>query len=99
MFPAAGEKQKKKKSSKRASLAHLVEQLFCNQQVARSSRAGGSNLGKQMHTEHKEKIIRNVYYDAEFCELCDVWIEGKCDDMRCNFCPQRPVKPSEAIYK
>jgi hypothetical protein len=52
-----------------------------------------------MHYEHASYIIRNEYYDAEYCKLCDAWIEGKCDDIRCNFCPQRPEKPSQAIYE
>lgn len=52
-----------------------------------------------MHEEHREKVIRNEYYDAVFCEVCDVWLEQKCDDMRCNFCPQRPESPSQSYYE
>ena len=52
-----------------------------------------------MHQNHKENLKRNVYYDAMYCEVCDVWLEEKCDDIRCNFCPQRPEKPSQSYYE
>lgn len=34
-------------------------------------------------------------YDAYFCCDCDDWLEKKCEDHRCNFCPKRPDKPSQ----
>lgn len=34
-------------------------------------------------------------YDAYYCELCNEWLESKCDDQECEFCPPRPDKPSQ----
>ena len=47
---------------------------------------------------HKEFQKHNVFYDAYYCEKCDFWLEDKCGDPRCNYCPQRPEKPSKAYY-
>lgn len=33
-------------------------------------------------------------WDAYYCEHCDAWIEGKCNDPDCEFCVGRPEKPS-----
>ena len=52
-----------------------------------------------MHDGHPDAVKRNEYYDAMFCKICDSWLEDRCDDPRCNFCPQRPEKPSESNYK
>jgi hypothetical protein len=52
-----------------------------------------------MHDGHPDAVKRNEYYDAMFCKVCDSWLEDRCDDPRCNFCPQRPEKPSESNYK
>lgn len=40
-------------------------------------------------------LTRNKKYDAYFCAECDEWIEKKCGDATCDFCPTRPDKPSE----
>lgn len=32
-------------------------------------------------------------YDAYFCPQCDVWLEPKCNDPKCQFCAIRPDKP------
>jgi len=34
-------------------------------------------------------------YDAYYCELCNKWMEEKCDDENCEFCSSRPNKPSQ----
>jgi hypothetical protein len=34
-------------------------------------------------------------YDAYYCELCNKWLEDKCDDAGCEFCKDRPKKPNE----
>lgn len=33
-------------------------------------------------------------YDAFICRACDKWIEVICLDPECQFCPERPSKPS-----
>lgn len=34
-------------------------------------------------------------YDAEYCEKCDEWLIEKCGDPTCEFCANRPEKPSD----
>ncbi len=43
----------------------------------------------------KENLMRDEKHDAYFCKACDEWIEKKCSDKTCEFCPTRPDKPSE----
>lgn len=33
-------------------------------------------------------------YDAYYCELCNEWLENLCGDPNCEFCQNRPKKPS-----
>ena len=35
------------------------------------------------------------YYDAHYCEACDIWLESQCSDPNCEFCQDRPDKPSQ----
>jgi hypothetical protein len=39
-------------------------------------------------------LMRDKKYDAYFCKECDVWIEKQCGDDACEYCPDRPDKPS-----
>lgn len=36
-------------------------------------------------------------HDAFFCKVCDVWLDEKCDDVNCEYCKDRPEKPSSKI--
>ncbi len=36
-------------------------------------------------------------HDAYYCELCNKWLEEKCNDPDCLYCPDRPEKPSQVI--
>ena len=36
---------------------------------------------------------RSEKYDAYYCVECNVWLEDKCDDPTCEFCPSRPATP------
>lgn len=38
--------------------------------------------------------VRSERYDAYFCQPCDRWLEEKCGDANCWFCPRRPDRPS-----
>ncbi|MCK5017725.1 MAG: hypothetical protein KAS32_11740 [Candidatus Peribacteraceae bacterium] len=42
----------------------------------------------------EHKVILNYKYDAYYCELCNVWVEGKCSEYECWACSKRPEKPS-----
>lgn len=44
-----------------------------------------------------KKIYYSVVYDAYFCIFCDKWLENACGDPRCEFCSDRPKKPSDLI--
>ena len=39
--------------------------------------------------------IRIYYedYDDYFCPKCNKWLESKCSDPKCEYCPKRPIKP------
>lgn len=45
------------------------------------------------------KKVLNKQYDAFYCELCNKWLEKKCDDPNCEFCKQRPDKPPKEEEK
>lgn len=32
-------------------------------------------------------------FDAKFCPQCDRWLESRCDDPACEYCPTRPEPP------
>lgn len=36
-------------------------------------------------------------HDAEFCRACDRWLAKNCGDPSCEFCGQRPARPSLAV--
>ena len=38
----------------------------------------------------------NGKHDATFCPACDEWTEVNCKNPECEFCRDRPEKPSEA---
>ena len=37
--------------------------------------------------------IYNETFDAYFCAYCNIWLEKKCGDPNCDYCPKRPEKP------
>ena len=37
----------------------------------------------------------NEKYDAHYDDKKDIWLEGKCSNKDCEFCKDRPNKPSE----
>ena len=34
-------------------------------------------------------------YDAYYDDEADTWLDTKCDDAACEYCSNRPAKPSE----
>lgn len=42
--------------------------------------------------------LYSAVYDATFCPTDDTWAESGCDDPTCDFCAQRPARPSEVEY-
>ena len=36
-------------------------------------------------------------YDAFYCRDCDIWLEEKCSDPKCEFCFGRSEKPSQIL--
>lgn len=47
----------------------------------------------ELKCSHQKKYCRK--YDSQYCETCDSWTEGKCEDKDCDFCKERPDKPSQ----
>jgi hypothetical protein len=40
---------------------------------------------------HRSKTVGySAKYDAQFSLLTGRWLEGKCKDPKCQFCPNRP---------
>lgn len=54
---------------------------------------GVGGLSKHMKCLHEKKHCKK--YDSYYCAVCNVWTEGKCEDKNCEFCKERPEKPSE----
>ena len=42
-----------------------------------------------------KESVRVDKYDSYACIACNVWLESKCSDELCTFCPQRPENPKE----
>ena len=51
---------------------------------------------KKITKKHmKSRAEFNERYDSFFNKEKDIWLEEKCDDPDCDFCKDRPNKPSE----
>ena len=37
----------------------------------------------------------NERHDSRFCKTCDEWKSARCSDVDCEFCADRPKKPSD----
>ena len=45
----------------------------------------------------KKVLMQRQYsqkHDSYYCEVKDVWLEEGCDDNTCEFCVDRPERPS-----
>lgn len=40
-----------------------------------------------------EPPLYNAEFDAYYCDPCNKWLEPKCGDQDCKFCPPRPKYP------
>lgn len=47
-------------------------------------------------THCNSPLFYNKKFDSQYCKHCDEWTEFKCEDLVCEFCTTRPLKPSEA---
>ncbi len=43
--------------------------------------------------DNKKDIAYSEEYDAYYNQVTNEWIESKCDDPACEFCPTRPAQP------
>lgn len=41
-----------------------------------------------------ERLSYNEDFDSVYCAPCNEWREIACDDPTCNYCSERPDKPS-----
>ena len=39
----------------------------------------------------------NEEYDSYYDDVKDEWLEEKCDNKDCEFCSNRPTKPSDCV--
>ena len=44
-----------------------------------------------------DEVVRSEKHDSYLCKKCDEWLEEVCSDSECDFCPDRPDKPSECL--
>jgi len=42
-----------------------------------------------------ERALYNYTYDSYLCPKCNEFLEKKCDDPKCFYCPKRPDRPYE----
>lgn len=53
------------------------------------------DAAKHEHNGHDVRLSPyDCGHDAIFCMTCDLWLEPKCSDPDCEFCANRPEKPS-----
>jgi hypothetical protein len=45
--------------------------------------------------ECKKRKSYSEFYDAFYCNYCDIWLERLCSDRKCKICAMLPDKPSE----
>ncbi len=50
------------------------------------------NDAVKCHSCHTSAIYHETF-DAYFCAYCNIWLEKKCGDSECDYCPNRPDKP------
>jgi len=50
------------------------------------------NDAVKCHSCHSTAIYQETF-DAYFCAYCNLWLEKKCGDKNCDYCPNRPDKP------
>ncbi|GKV67655.1 hypothetical protein NCCP2716_01530 [Sporosarcina sp. NCCP-2716] len=41
-----------------------------------------------------EPLLYNEQFDSVFCGACDEWREASCNDPECEYCGDRPARPS-----
>lgn len=41
------------------------------------------------------EVKYNTKYDTFYCEQCDEWLEFTCPLKDCDYCKERPEKPSK----
>jgi hypothetical protein len=44
-------------------------------------------MNKHKYIEYSEK------WDADYSVLRNEWLDSKCDDPECEYCPNRPERP------
>ena len=51
-----------------------------------------------MKQEHEcgTPLVLNKRHDAYYCPKCDEWVSPRCRDPECEFCRDRPERPSQA---
>lgn len=63
---------------------------FHQEQIASAELSGCDGCN-----ECASELRYNEQYDAYYCTRCDTWLEDQCEDSECNFCPSRPLLPSQ----
>ena len=70
----------------------------CNVDSARPERSAAEYVALRAPPNCQtcgEPGARNEQHDAYACAKCDEWLELMCLDRQCEFCANRPEKPSQ----
>lgn len=59
--------------------------------------ASGRKFRRNYCPKCDSEIQYSNKYDAFYCELCNEWLDPKCEDPKCEFCSTRPNKPSQRL--
>jgi len=46
-----------------------------------------------LNNKGNDRILYSERYDAYYCSFCNEWLDPKCIDPECFFCPNRPDRP------
>lgn len=50
---------------------------------------------KKLCPKCMSEVKYHYTFDAFYCKECDKWLESTCPDTDCEYCKERPEKPSD----
>lgn len=53
------------------------------------------DLNRNLCPDCLETKTYHSKHDTFYCEHCDQWLEGICQEGTCHFCQDRPERPSQ----
>lgn len=75
---------------------HSRHQAICRAHFWRKRIKKMSHAVRNCDCKDGPTRCRNEKYDAYYCKVCRMWLEGKCSDPGCEFCKNRPDEVPDA---